>query len=48
MMSKKGLKVLGISLIVLVLGGVTSSCKSQHELCPAYTKVTVDNPNQGV
>ncbi|MFT6746789.1 MAG: hypothetical protein ACJAZ2_001133 [Glaciecola sp.] len=47
-MSKKGLKVLGFSLIVLVLGGVTSSCKSQHELCPAYTKAEISDSNQGV
>ena len=47
-MSKKGLKVLGIALVVLTLGGVASSCKTQHELCPAYTKAKISDSNQGV
>ncbi|MFT6716925.1 MAG: hypothetical protein ACJA0Q_001573 [Saprospiraceae bacterium] len=47
-MSKKGLRLLGLALAVLTLGGLTSSCKSQHELCPAYTKAPVSDSNQGV
>jgi hypothetical protein len=47
-MSRKGFKILGIALVVLVLGGISSSCKSQHELCPAYTKATLSDSEQGV
>lgn len=47
-MSKKGLKVLGIALVVVIVGGIGTSCKSQHELCPAYTKAKVSDSNKGV
>jgi hypothetical protein len=45
---KKGLKVLGITLLVVIVGGATFSCKSQHELCPAYTNAEMNDSNKGV
>lgn len=48
MMSRKGIKVLGLSLVVMVLGGFVSSCKGTHEVCPAYTKGTVAAIDQEV
>lgn len=35
-------------MLVAIVGGITTSCKAKHELCPAYTNAEVDNSNKGV
>lgn len=40
------MKLLGITLVGLLFIGAVSSCKPQHELCPAYTKADLDAANQ--
>lgn len=47
-MSLRGIKVLGLSFLVLVLSGIVSSCKGSHQLCPAYTKAISLESNQKV
>lgn len=41
-MSVKGKKVFGLLLAVVIVGGMFTSCKSHHELCPAYTKTQTE------
>ena len=45
---EKATWTMGIALVVLTLGGIASSCKPHHELCPAYTKAKINDSNQGV
>tara|TARA_B100001173_G_C16030103_1_gene566264 strand:+ start:3391 stop:3531 length:141 start_codon:yes stop_codon:yes gene_type:complete len=38
-MQAKLFKILGIFLSVVILTGFMISCKSSHQVCPAYTKI---------
>ena len=38
-MQNKLLKIFGIFLAVVIMSGVMTSCRSSHEVCPAYTKL---------
>ena len=45
-MRNKLLKIFGIFLTVIIMSGVMTSCKSSHEVCPAYTKLDNSKVNQ--
>ena len=38
-MQSKLLKIFGIVLTVVIMSSVMTSCRSSHEVCPAYTKL---------
>ncbi len=45
-MRNKLLKIFGIVLTVIIMSGVMTSCKSSHEICPAYTNLDNSKVNQ--
>jgi len=45
-MQKKLLKIVGIVLTVVIMSGIISSCRSSHEVCPAYTELDTSEVNQ--
>ena len=48
MMSLRKFRILALFVTVAVIGGSFASCKTSHELCPAYTKAVPQSADQNI